>query len=96
MNYNLLSKDCKPDNFKSHNSLKLCLTNIWDLCSNFVECESFIESNSSDILAQCERNLDDSVDSGNSSVRGFLPLTLKDSITHVHSCSLCERVTSFC
>ena len=29
-------------------------------------------------------NLDDSVDSGNFSVRGYLPLIRKDSITHIH------------
>ena len=51
---------------------------------NFVECESFLESNSPDILALCETNLDDSIDSGNFSVKGYLPLILKDSITHMH------------
>ena len=29
-------------------------------------------------------NLDDSVDSGNFSVRGYLPLIQKDSVTHMH------------
>ena len=32
----------------------------------------------------CERNLDDSIDSCNFSVRGYLPLIQKDSITHMH------------
>ena len=63
----ILSKACKPDNFESHNSLKLSFTNIRGLRSNFVDCESFLESNSPDILAQCETNLDDSIDSGESS-----------------------------
>ena len=45
----ILSKGWKPDNFESHNSLKLSFTNIWDLHSNFVECESFLESSSPDI-----------------------------------------------
>ena len=31
---------------------------------NFVDYESFLESNSPDILAQCETNLDDSIASG--------------------------------
>ena len=44
------------------------------LCSNFVDCESFLESNSPSILAVCERNLNDSVDSSNFSVKGNLPL----------------------
>ena len=80
----ILSKVCKPDNFESHNSPKLSFTNIRGLRSNFVDCESFLESNSPDILALCETNLDDSTDSGNFSVRGCLPLIRKDSSTHMH------------
>ena len=57
--------------------------NIRSPCSNFVECESFLEPNSPDILALCETNLDDSIDSSNFSVRGYLPLTRKDSIAHM-------------
>ena len=78
----ILSKACKPDNFESHNSLKLSFTNIRGLRLNFVDCESFLESNSPDILALFERNLDDSIDSGNFSVRGYLPLIQKDYSTH--------------
>ena len=78
-----ISKACKPDNFESHNSLKLSFTNIRGLRSNFVDCESFLESNSPDILALCETNLDDSIDSGSFSVRGYLPLIRKDSSTHM-------------
>ena len=81
----ILSKECKPDNFELHNSLKLSFTNIRGLRSNFFDCESFLESNSSDILALCETNLDDSIDSGNFSVRRYLPLIRKDSSTHMHS-----------
>ena len=84
MNYGHINKRVKPDNFESHTSLKLGLTNIWGLCLDFVECESFLESNSPDILALCETNLDDSIDSGNFSVRGYLPLIRKDSSTHMH------------
>ena len=80
----ILSKACKPDNFESHNSLKLSFMNIRGLRSNFVDCESFLESNSPDILALCETNLDDSIDSGNFSVTGYLPLIRKDSSTHMH------------
>ena len=80
----ILSKACKPDNFESHNSLKLSFTNIRGLRSNFVDCESFLESNSPDILALCETNLDDSVDSGNFSVKSYLPLIQEDSSTHMH------------
>ena len=48
-----ISKACKPDNFESHNSLKLSFINIQDLHSNLVDRESFLESNSPDILALC-------------------------------------------
>ena len=70
----ILSNGCKPDNFESLNSLKLSFTSICGLRSNFVECESFLESNSLDILALFETNLDDPNDSGNFAVRGCLPL----------------------
>ena len=80
----ILWKACKPDNFESHNSLKLSFTNTPGLCLNFVDCESFLESNSPDILALCETNLDDSIDSGNFSMRGYLPLIRKDSGAHMH------------
>ena len=56
------------------NSLKLSFTNICGFRLNFVECESFLESNSPDILALCVTNLDYSIDSGNFSVKGYLPL----------------------
>ena len=80
----ILSKAYKPDNFESHNSLKLSFTNIRGLCSNFVDCESFLDSSSPDILALCKTNLDDSIDSGNFSMRGCLPLTRKDSGIDMH------------
>ena len=51
---------------------------------NFIDCESFLESNSPDILSLCETNLDDSIDSGDFSVRSYLPLVRKDSSTHMH------------
>ena len=55
----ILSKACKVDNFESHNSLKLSFTNIRGLHLNFVDGELF---------------LDDSVNSDDFSVRGYLPL----------------------
>ena len=80
----ILSKACKPDHFELHNSLKLSFTNIRVLRSNFVDCESDLESNSPDIPTLCETNLDDSINSGNFSVRDYLPLIPKDSSTHMH------------
>ena len=80
----ILSKACKLDNVESHNSLKLSFTNIWGLYFDFVDCESFLQSNLPDIIALCETNLDDSIDCGNFSVRGYLPLIWKDLSTHMH------------
>ena len=68
----------------NHATLKLSFANIWGLHSNFVECEFFLESNSPDILALCETNMDNSIDSGNLTVMGYLPLIWRDSITHMH------------
>ena len=62
----------------------LKFTNIWELRSDFIDCESFLELKSPAILVLCETNLDDSIDSGNFCVRGYLPLILKDSSTHIH------------
>ena len=58
---------------------------------NFVDCESFLESNSPNIFALCETNLDDSIDSGNFSVKGYIPLIQKDSSTHVHGLAVYEK-----
>ena len=70
----ILSKACKPDNFEQQNSVKLSFMNIQGLRLNFDDCEFFLESNSPDILTLCETNLDDLTDSGNFSVRCYLPL----------------------
>ena len=95
----ILSKGCKPDNFESHSYLKLSFTNIHGFIRIFLNVNlSFNQLliNSPDILALREANLDDSIDSGNFSVGGYLPLIRKDSITLSMSCSLCEGRTSFC
>ena len=42
----ILAKRYKPDNVESQNSLKLSFTNIRGFCSNFAECQSFLEANS--------------------------------------------------
>ena len=80
----ILPNACKPHSFESHTSLTLNFTNVQGLHLNFVDGESFLESNSPDILALCKTNLDDSIDSGNFLVRGYLPLIQKDSGTHIH------------
>ena len=80
----ILTKECKPDNIESHNSHKLSFANIQGLCSNFTECESLFEWNSPDVLALCKTILYDSIDSGNFSVRGYLPLSWKNSDTFMN------------
>ena len=50
----------------------------------FVDCKSFLESKSPDIFALRETNLDESIDFGNFSVRGYIPVIRKDSQTQVH------------
>ena len=76
----ILSKGCKPGNFELHNSLKLRFTNICNFHLNYVEYESLLESRSPDILALCEKNLDDSIDSGNLTGKVYLPLIQKNFI----------------
>ena len=58
--------------------------NIQGLHSNSVGCESSHESNSPNILALLEANLEVLIDSGNFSGTGYLPLIQKDSLTHMH------------
>ena len=79
----ILPEGRKPGDFESHKNVKLIFTAIWSLRLSFVECKSFLESNSPDILAVCETNLDDLIYSGKFSVRGYLPLTRKDSVSLV-------------
>ena len=88
MIYGHIIKRCKPDNFESHISLRLSFLNIWGLCSNFVDSESFLKSSSHDILALCETNLDNSIDSGNLSVSSYLLLIWKNSTTHMHGLAI--------
>ena len=70
----ILSKRSEVYKFNSPNSLNLSFTSFWGLRPIFVEPESVIESNSPDVLALCETNLDDSNDFDNFSVKSYLPL----------------------
>ena len=49
-----------------------------------LDSESFLESNSPDILALCEANLENSIDTSNLSVRSYLPLIQLDSVSYRH------------
>lgn len=81
-------KVCKLINFETHNSLELSFSDLRGFCCNFVRCESFLEWDSPNVLALCETNLNNSNDSSNFSVRGYLPLIQKDSFTHMHDMSV--------
>ena len=87
----VLSKVCRPENFESCNSLKFSFSNFRGLLSNCLRCESFLESNPPDILALCETNLEDSIDSCNFSVKVYVPLIRNDfgCYSYVWSYSLC-------
>ena len=84
----ILSKVSKPGHPNSHNSLMVSFSNIRGLRTNFLDCESFLLSKSPDILALCETNLDDSIDTNHFAVNGYLPLIRKDSSTHMHGLGL--------
>ena len=92
----ILSKVYVLDNFKLQNSLKLSFTNIRGFPSNFVGCESFLESNFPDIFALCETNVEDSINSINFSLRGYFPLTQTDYYSYTWFCSLCIKGNWFC
>ena len=87
----ILSNVCTPDKFESHYSPKHNLINVRGLCSNFVGWESFLESSTSNILALCETNLEDANDYSNFSVRSYLPLIWKDSITHMQGLAVYQK-----
>ena len=84
----ILSKGCKPDNFESHNSLKLSFADIRILLNvnlslkqtllAFLLCARLVSIDSRDV----------SIDSGSFSVTGYLPLIRKDSITHMYGLAL--------
>ena len=63
----------------------------------FVQFKSFLESNSPDIIALYETNLDNLIDSGNLSVSGYLPYN-QEKFYYSYACSssLSERSAYFC
>ena len=67
----------------SKTSIKHRFTNIQGLFSNFFACEPLLESHSLDILGLSEINFQEPIGFSNFSVRGYLPLIQKDSLTHM-------------
>ena len=78
-----MSTSCFCISPSSQTSVWHRFTNIQGLCSNFVACEPLLESHSLDILNLCETNLEDPIGFSNFSVRGYLPIVQKDSLTHM-------------
>ena len=72
----------KPDNFESRNYLSLSFARIRGLCYNFFSLQIFPWIKL--FWSLCETNLEDSVDYSNISVRDYLPLIRKNSVTHMH------------
>ena len=73
----ILSKVWKPDSSEPHNFQKLTFINTAVHHYDFVDCKSFLESNSPDFLTLYEINLDDSVDFSSISVRSYFSLIWK-------------------
>ena len=80
----ILSKRCRPDNFESHNSIKLWFTNTGCQRLNFIECESWIKLS----WHSCSVWDKHSVYSGKFSVRGCPPFIQKDSVTQIHGLAI--------
>ena len=59
----ILLKGCKPDNIESHSSLN-SFTNIRGFAWILLSVDLYLNQNSPDILALCEANVDDSINSG--------------------------------
>ena len=68
----------------NRNSLNFSFSNIWGIRSGFDCSESLLESKFPNILALYETNLEDTIDSENVSVRGYLSLFRKYCVTHMH------------
>ena len=95
----IFSKEHKPGNLGSHNTVKCSFSNISSLWTNFIEYKSFLKSNSPDILILCETNMDGSIDFSNFSVKSYLSLIQMNSQalsgeacylmgTHQHMCKI--------
>ena len=80
----MLSKACKPDNFELHNSRVSRFTNILVLRSNFVVANFSLNQNLLTFLLCVRQTWIQAIDSGNFSVRSYLPLIRKDSSNHMH------------
>ena len=82
---------------KHVNQIILNRTSLWSLALWIFEtfvCIFLIVNlslNQTLLTFLCESNLDDSIDSGNFSVRGYLCLIRNDSSTHMHGLKVCMK-----
>ena len=79
----IMSRFTKSVDPKSYISLMVRYTNIRGFRSNFLHCESFLETYLPDKLALCETNLEDTVDCNSLIVKDYLPVIRKDSSIHM-------------
>ena len=77
----------------NHNArdFSLSFTNIRGLRGNFDSCESYLITNSPDVLAISETNLSSDIDSNRFTVPGYHPILRKDSSTHMHGLAIYIR-----
>ena len=87
----ILSKEWQRDNFDPHKPLNLGFTNIWDLCSNFVEVTLSLNQTLLKFLLYARQTCMTQFP-----CEGLSSFNLKRSYySYAWSCSLCERRTSF-
>ena len=90
----LLPKGCKPDNFKSRNSVKRSFITIRVFVQVLLNVNLSFNQILMTFLLYVRQNVDGSLDSDNFSVRGYHSKGFYYS--HAWSCSLYEERTSFC
>ena len=85
----ILSEWWKPDNFELH--LKNLALRIFQAFVRILWNVNHSLNQTPDILALCETNLDDSIHSGNFSLRGYLAQIWNDSIIPMHGLAVYVR-----
>ena len=83
-----LSKARKPDNFESH-KLALPIFEVFVRISLDVNLSFNIALLT--FLLYVKTDLDDSIDYGNFSLRDYLLLIRKDSVTYIHGLTVCVK-----
>ena len=79
-----ISKGCKAENCKSHNSLKPSFANIKSFVGILLNVNLSLNQTLLTFLLYVRQTYMIQIDSGNFSVKGNLPLNWKDSTTHMY------------